>query len=103
MFSPQALFNRCAQSIKTASKSHTPAVVLALQTQAFSTKKKPERGILFSAPCLDPEIRSAAEEHQALSDANPAKKIEKGILFSAPCLDFSRDGQPKVEKNQQNE
>jgi hypothetical protein len=73
--------------------------VSAVQTQWFSTKppKKTERGILFSAPCLDPEIRLAAEERFVASVVKPAK-VEKGFLFSAPCLDLNSDGQLKTEQ-----
>jgi hypothetical protein len=58
---------------------------------------KTERSILFSAPCLDPEIRGqlalAAEEKLAASVESVVKikpaKVEKGFLFSAPSLGWS--------------
>jgi hypothetical protein len=68
----------------------------ATRTQAGGNKNvMPERGILFSAPCLDPHTRAAVTQQQevdkeelALSISCGKKKVEKGILFSAPCLDL---------------
>ena len=55
-----------------------------------TTPSKPEMGILFSAPCLDPDVRAAMPTRPQSSG-----RIEKGILFSAPCLDMSRTGEYK--------
>jgi hypothetical protein len=83
--------------------------IVQVQTQRFSTEqpapkpKKVERGLLFSAPCLDPEIRLAAEERlvavavKSVVSVKPAK-VEKGFLFSAPCLEMNRDGELKTEE-----
>jgi hypothetical protein len=81
-------------------RTSTPIAVSAVhqQTQWFSTEepKKTERGILFSAPCLDPEIRLAAATKYVAADVKPAK-VEKGFLFSAPCLEMNHDGKAKTE------
>lgn len=42
-----------------------------------------ERGILFSAPCLDPRLQPMGEKEEG----NAVFSGERGILFSAPCLD----------------
>jgi hypothetical protein len=102
--SPQTALVLCARSMKVATH-RVPITVSAvqIQTQCFSTepakpKKKVERGVLFSAPCLDPEIRLAAEERlvavESVVSVKPTK-VEKGFLFSAPCLEMNRDGQLK--------
>jgi hypothetical protein len=83
-----------------------PIAVYAVQTQWFSnvTKlpKKIERGVLFSAPCLDPDIRLATEEQERVVAAAPVvvkpAKVEKGFLFSAPCLEMNHDGELKTEQ-----
>jgi hypothetical protein len=83
-----------------------PIAVYAVQTQWFSnvTKlpKKIERGVLFSAPCLDPDIRLATEEQERVVTAAPVvvkpAKVEKGFLFSAPCLEMNHDGELKTER-----
>jgi hypothetical protein len=93
-----------------------PIAVSAVQTQWFSTEPPPpkptskvERGFLFSAPCLDPAIRLAAEERLNKDDVavdsvvvivKPAK-VEKGFLFSAPCLEMNRDGEELKETEEQ--
>jgi hypothetical protein len=107
VFSSQSVLVHCARSMKVTTNRRVPIAVSAVQThQWFSTLTKPpkktERGILFSAPCLDPEIRLAAEERLVASvtaDVNikPAK-VEKGFLFSAPCLEMNSDGQLKTEQ-----
>jgi hypothetical protein len=91
-----------------------PIAVSAVQTQWFSTEPPPpkptskvERGFLFSAPCLDPAIRLAAEEQlvavtvdvESVVNVKPTK-VEKGFLFSAPCLEMNRDGQLKETEEQ---
>jgi hypothetical protein len=108
LFSPQSVLVHCARSMKVMTR-RVPISVSAVrvQTQWFSTEppnkatKKTERGILFSAPCLDPEIRLAAEERLVtiapVVNAKPAK-VEKGFLFSAPCLEMNRDGELKTEE-----
>ena len=82
--------------------------IVQVQIQWFSTEqpatkpKKVERGLLFSAPCLDPEIRLAAEERlvdveSVVVSVKPAK-VEKGFLVSGPCLEMKRDGELNTEE-----
>jgi hypothetical protein len=118
LFSPQAVLFHCARSMKVTTRrvpsSAVSAVHVKIQWLQFSTvtttepkPKKVERGVLFSAPCLDPEIRLAAEEHlvtvavtvESVVNVKPAK-VEKGFLFSAPCLEMNRDGQLKETEEQ---
>jgi hypothetical protein len=107
LISPQVVLVHCARSIKVTTQ-RVPIAVSAVKTQWFSTEpppkpKKVERGLLFSAPCLDPEIRLAAEERlvavavKSVVSVKPAK-VEKGFLFSAPCLEMNRDGELKTEE-----
>jgi hypothetical protein len=108
LFSPQSVLIHGARSVKVATQ-RLPIAVSMVQAQWFSTEpappapkpKKVERGVLFSAPCLDPEIRLAAEEQLVAEDSvvnvKPTK-VEKGFLFSAPCLEMNRDGQLKTEE-----
>jgi hypothetical protein len=107
LFSSQSVLVLCARSVKTTTRGRRiPIAVSAVQwfSASSSTAKPPnktERGILFSAPCLDPDIRErlalAAEEHLAASIASAVEikpaKVEKGFLFSAPCLEMNRDGE----------
>lgn len=109
MFSPQTVFVHCVRGMKVTTRCVPIAVsTVQVQTHWFSTEtpssppKKVERGVLFSAPCLDPEIRLASEERLVEQDSGvvnvKATKVEKGFLFSAPCLEMNRDGQLKTEE-----
>jgi hypothetical protein len=117
LFSPQSLLVHCARSVKVVTRYRIPIAFPGVRAQDqthcqwFSTSStkppnKTERGILFSAPCLDPDIREhlalAAEEQLAASVESVVKikpaKVEKGFLFSAPCLEMNRDGQLKTEQ-----
>jgi hypothetical protein len=106
LLSPQSVLVLCARSVKTTARHRIPIAVSVVQWFSASSGTKPpnktERGILFSAPCLDPEIRERlvldAEEKLAASvvEIKPTTKVEKGFLFSAPCLEMNRDGELKT-------
>jgi hypothetical protein len=121
LFSPKSMLVHRARIIMVTTHC-VPIAVSAVQPQTesqwFSSTaeaeqppkpKKVERGFLFSAPCLDPTVRLAAEETldtvesvavESVVSVKPVK-IEKGFLFSAPCLEMNRDGQLKDEETEQ--
>lgn len=78
-------------------RSVTPGSTLIRPVALFSTDRTVERGILFSAPCLDPKIRKEARNLMTTDGwlSKKSNKVEKGILFSAPCLDLDRNGEEK--------
>jgi len=121
-FARQAMMLVASESRATTARVSRRAFSVAVPqhhtvAEQKKTKERVEKGILFSAPCLDErfqrteeeaseankESEEASEANKESEEASEANKgsddlvrmgnglsvqyVEKGVLFSAPCLD----------------
>ena len=111
-FARQAMMLVASESRATTARVSRRAFSVAVPqhhtvAEQKKTKERVEKGILFSAPCLDErfqrteeEASEANKESEEASEANKGSDdlvrmgnglsvqyVEKGVLFSAPCLD----------------